>query len=318
MTSLALPDDKIRRLRDEHYNAQLMDIVSINDELRILRVRHDQGRLEFAPGQYAFIGLGLWEPREPGTQPETISPDRLGALAKRAYSISCPMIDQSGRLVRTRDSEQLEFYVSLVRRAASRPPVLTPRLFQLGEGDRLWVGGKATGTYVLQRHRPEDAIVFVATGTGEAPHNAMLPELLAAGHAGPIVSLTCVRYKSDLGYLAQHRRLEERFANYRYIALATREPENLDASRPDYVGKQYPQDYLRSGKLEHDLVAPLDPERTHFYLCGNPAMIGLPVTLGDGSQVFPQPVGMAELLTERGFRLDRAHSPGNVHYERYW
>ena len=42
-------------------------------------------------------------------------------------------------------------------------------------------------------------MLFLATGTGEAPHNYMLWELLRRGHTGRILSACCVRYRRDLG-----------------------------------------------------------------------------------------------------------------------
>ncbi len=61
----------------------------------------------------------------------------------------------------------------------------------------------------------------------------------------------------------------------------------------------------------------IDPASTHVYLCGNPAMIGIPED-ADGELVFPEPVGAVQLLTERGFILDRRRQPGNIHFEEYW
>jgi ferredoxin--NADP+ reductase len=78
------------------------------------------------------------------------------------------------------------------------------------------------------------------------------------------------------------------------------------------------QDFLLSGSLEREADSQLDPAQTHVYLCGNPAMIGLPQHTQDGGWQFPEPVGMVELLTVRGFTLDRPHARGNVHVERYW
>ena len=47
-------------------------------------------------------------------------------------------------------------------------------------------------------------------------------------------------------------------------------------------------------------------------------MIGLPEETADGSLAFPGTTGAVELLTERGFTLDRRKQPGNIHYEEYW
>jgi ferredoxin--NADP+ reductase len=164
----------------------------------------------------------------------------------------------------------------------------------------------------------DDRVIFAATGTGEAPHNAMLAELLAWGHRGKIISVTCVRRRCDLAYLGAHRRLQERYANYRYIPLTTREPENVDAASPGFVGKRYLQDYVANGDFERETGIDLSRDGVHVFLCGNPAMIGVPRQTHDSAQRYPQPTGMVEVLEVRGLRVDQPHEPGNIHFEKYW
>jgi len=154
---------------------------------------------------------------------------------------------------------------------------------------------------------PASTVVFFATGTGEAPHNAMVIELLRKGHYGPIVSAVSVRQWADLGYLEKHQTLAERYSNYHYLPMPTREPD---------VPKRYIQDVLIDGDLA-SMGIELDPASTHVFLCGNPAMIGIPEE-DDSTTVFPEPVGVVELLTERGFTLDRRRRAGNIHVEEYW
>jgi len=69
--------------------------------------------------------------------------------------------------------------------------------------------------------------------------------------------------------------------------------------------------------IEEAIGVPLDPDRTHVYLCGNPAMIGLPEWTDDQPH-FPSTRGMAEVLFKLGFIVDRRGHPGNIHYEEYW
>jgi ferredoxin--NADP+ reductase len=208
--------------------------------------------------------------------------------------------------------------VVLVRQGEEHPPGLTPRLFALEPGNRLFVGPKATGHYTLDGVRPDDNVVLVATGTGEAPHNAMVAHLLSMGHRGQIVTVTCVRQRRDFGYAAIHRQLERIHANYRYLTITTREPENLDDSHPNFVGKRYLQEYFESGDFERDSGVRLDPSRTHIFLCGNPDMIGAARRDAHGVLGFPNPVGMIEILSRRGFHPDEKSHPGNIHYEKYW
>jgi ferredoxin--NADP+ reductase len=58
-----------------------------------------------------------------------------------------------------------------------------------------------------------------------------------------------------------------------------------------------------------------------MFLCGNPAMIGVPIRdRKAGTSSYPTPTGMVELLEGRGFRSDQHHTKfvGNIHFEEYW
>jgi ferredoxin/flavodoxin---NADP+ reductase len=217
----------VPQLRSTHYNATLIDTIPVNDELRRFRIRPDWPIPDFQPGQYVAVGLGNWEPRVTDVQPEILREEQSRKLVRRAYSISCSMLDESGAVVPAQHLDYLEFYVALVRRAA-RPPALTPRLFALRAGDRLLVEQHIVGHYTLAGVRPDDDVVFFATGTGEAPHNCMLAELLHRGHRGRLLATTCVRWRRDLGYLSAHRRLERMYPQYCYLPLTTREAVNVD------------------------------------------------------------------------------------------
>jgi ferredoxin--NADP+ reductase len=313
-----LGDDEVRSLRARHYNSVVERANAVHDDLRVLRVRPDDGAPGFVPGQYTTLGLGNWEPRVAGAAAEHLAPEELRTLVRRAYSFACPMLDDAGRLLPPSRCDFLEFYITLVRHADDHPPSLTPRLFALRPGDRLFVGGKVTGHYTLAPLAPCRNAIFVGTGTGEAPHTAMVAELLDRGHAGRIVCVTCVRRKADLAFRDRFRTLEARYANFRYVALTTREPENLDPRVPGYVGRRYVQDYFASGDLERETGVLLDPAATQVFLCGNPAMIGAPLRGRTGLGRYPQPRGMVEVLEGRGFQADEPHRPGNVHFEKYW
>jgi ferredoxin--NADP+ reductase len=308
----------VDELRATHYNARVTYVNDVHEELRILRVVPDWGRLHYLPGQHTNLGLGSWEPSVDETRDTAGEDIATAQLIKRPYSISCPLIDETGRLLPPDRCEFLEFYITLVPRSPDRPPGLTPRLFRLHRGDRLYVAPHASGHYTLAPVDPDDIVIFAATGTGEAPHNAMVAHLLDRGHRGPVVSVTCVRFRRDLAYLWQHRELERQFANYRYLTLTTREPENLDRQHPAYVGKQYLQDYFESGQFFRDANLPVNPQRTHVYLCGSPQMIGAPRAGSSGADRYPKPKGMVEVLESLGFHAGDHQDGGNIHFERYW
>ena len=318
-TELAPPDaDEILRLREKHYNATIVERLDVHSDLARFRVRPDRPPPAFEPGQYVALGLGFWEPRLRGTQHEDVPAKRSRKLVRRAYSISCPLVEPDGELATVNSVDYLEFYITLVRHAAtevSKPPSLTPRLFGKGVGERVVVGKKITGNYQLGPIASDETVLFLSTGTGEAPHNAMAVKLLADGHRGRIVNATSLRHRVDAAYAREHEVLMRRFPQYRYFAFTTREPGNVDPAHPDYVGKQYLQDLFTSGRLAELSDDPLDPARTHVFLCGNPDMIGSI----SPDEPMPDRPGMIPLLRRAGFTDDPEHlGPGFVRYEKYW
>lgn len=309
-----ITDADLTELRRKHYNATVESWRAAHSDLVVVRVRPDFKLPTHKPGQYSTLGLGMWEPRAPGCQDEIPKPGEERKLIRRAYSISCSVLDDTGNIINLKDTNWLEFYIVLVRESEKGPPVLTPRLFSLKEGDRLFLGEKITGHFTLDPVKPDDAVVFLATGTGEAPHNYMLWDLLRRNHQGPILSACCVRFRRDLAYLPIHDELMRRYPKYKYLSLTTREAETVGH-------KVYIQDLITSGQLEERLGQSLDPSRTHVYLCGNPKMIGVPNTdKATGGPIYPQPLGVIEILNRRGFQIDRpaVKFNGNIHFEEYW
>lgn len=304
----------ISKLRNEKYNATVHHIYKSHSDLMVIRVRPDKKPIAHKSGQYTILGLGNWEPRFPGTTEENLPETERSKLVRRSYSISASVLDNNGQLADNSKEPWVEFYIVLVRETASgKAPALTPRLFMLKEGDRLFCGEKITGAYTLDLVKPTDSVIFLGTGTGEAPHNYMLQQLLNRKHEGKIVSGSCVRLKKDLGYLSMHEELMRRYPQYLYLPLATREPENAGK-------KVYIQDLIRSGELESKLGSKLDPASTHVFLCGNPAMIGVPEKNREtGEYSYPKPEGVIEVLEQKGFKADKGHHDrGNIHFEEYW
>jgi ferredoxin--NADP+ reductase len=306
--------EQIADLRQKRYNGTVVYLKKVHSDLMILRVKPDFPRPPHKPGQYCSLGLGYWEPRADGCQAETLTPDEQTKVVRRAYSISNSILAPDGHLVDVAATDYLEFYIVLVRENADgRVPALTPRLFALREGDRLNIGEKITGMYTLDPVRPGDTVLFLGTGTGEAPHNYMVWDLLSRGHTGKILSASCVRYAKDLGYLETHRHLMDRYPDYKYLPLTTREAT--------VTKKVYIQDVIAGGELEEQIGEKLDPARTHVFLCGNPKMIGVPHRdKATGTKTYPEPVGVIEILERRGFQADVSaiKFKGNVHFEEYW
>ena len=298
----------IDELRAEHYNATITQFEPTHSDLWVLRVKPDHGDVSHLRGQYASLGLGYWEERIDSAEDPGLD-EKWDKLIRRSYSISSRMFDEHGYLTGDLDSDELEFYIVLVPPTPENVPGLTPRLAVKRPGDRIYLGPKVAGRYTLGPVTdPGATLLFFSTGTGEAPHNAMVVELLRKGHHGPIISAVSVRKWADLGYIQQHRTLESRYPNYRYIPMPTREAD---------TPKRYLQDLIQGGVLADEYGVTFDPASTHMFLCGNPAMIGLPEEV-DGELRYPEVTGVVELLAAKGFTLDHRKTRGNVHFEEYW
>lgn len=301
-------EERARALAHSHYNATITLFDTAHNELWRLRVRPDRESGIHRPGQYCSLGLGYWEPRADDAKDAGLD-KKMDKLIRRSYSISSPVFDDHGYLADHVEMDEIELYIVWVQPIDGNVPALTPRLALKRSGDRIYLGPKVAGRYTLNPVTdPGAQVLFCATGTGEAPHNAMIVELLRKGHHGPVVSAVSVRYWSDLAYANEHRMLEERYPNYRYVAVPTREPESP---------KRYMQDLLRDGDLEDALGGHLSPDSSHVFMCGNPSMIGIPKEDG-GRIAFPESTGMAELLSSRALTLDARGVKGNVHFEEYW
>ncbi len=293
-------------LADHYYNATITLFEPTHSDLWRLKVRPDHGDTSHLPGQYATLGLGFWESRIDSATDVGLD-DKWLKMIRRSYSISSPMFDEHGYLADYASGDELEFYIVLVAPTDDNVPGLTPRLALKRPGDRIFLGSKVAGRYTLTPVvDPARTCIFFSTGTGEAPHTAMVTELLRKGHHGPMVSAVTVRQWADLGYRSEHEKLAARYPNYHYMPLPTREPD---------FPKTYLQDVITNGMLASHCGIDLDPTMTDVFLCGNPSMIGLPE--GDPEE-WPETTGVVELLTKRGFTLDRRGNPGNIHFEEYW
>jgi ferredoxin--NADP+ reductase len=264
------------------YNAAVIGREEIHPQLLILRVRPDGVLFDFKPGQFAVLGLLGREPRvlEAAAEEVVPEPDRL---IRRAYSIASSSVER----------RYLEFYLTLITSGQ-----LTPRLFALGHGGRLFLGPKASGVFTLDRVAPGKAVILIATGTGLAPYVSMLRTLLITETERPFVVLHGARYSWDLGYRGELESLARIRPNLTYLPSITR-PET-DATFLGRTGRI--QTLLEAGVIEQESGVPLHPARADIFLCGNPDMV-------KSAKVW---------LEGRGFRADHGRETGTLHVEEYW
>jgi ferredoxin--NADP+ reductase len=264
------------------YNAVVIGRESINPQLLVLRVQSESSLFEFKPGQFAVLGLLGRAARIPeaDAEPEPTDPDKL---IRRAYSIASANLER----------RYAEFYLTLVNSGQ-----LTPRLFALAYGQRLFMGPKASGGFTLDRVASGKAVVLVATGTGLAPYMSMLRSLLVDDVQRRFVVLHGARYSWDLGYRAELESLARLRSNLTYIPSITRPDQ--DRHFQGRTGRI--QSLLENGTVEQDSGVPLVPDAADVFLCGNPDMI----------------TAAKAFLTARGFEPDQGKKIGTLHVEEYW
>lgn len=264
------------------YNAIVVGREDINPQLRILRVQPQAPGFDFKPGQFAVLGLMGEEARVPEASQEEPAPEPR-KLLKRAYSIASASVEK----------HYLEFYITLVPSGS-----LTPRLFSLAYGDRLFLGPKPAGLFTLDRVAPGKAVILIATGTGLAPYMSMLRTLLIEETQRRFVVLHGARYSWDLGYRAELESLARIRPNLTYIPSITRPSED-----PHFKGATGRiQNLVESGLIEELSGVPFDPDKADVFLCGHPEMI---------EQVKQQ-------LAPKGYTPDRGKESGTLHVEEYW
>ena len=233
------------------YNATVVQKIQIRPNLMILRVAADEPRAEFAAGQYTTLGLYGSEPRSNNSEPEAI-PSKPDKLIQRAYSIA------SAR----HETQQFEFYISQVKTGQ-----LTPRLFHLEVGERLFMGRRIVGAFNLS-DAPKDAdVVMIATGTGITPYISFLRSHVMQRPESKMIVIQAAAHQGDLGYFSELSFLNNAFPNFYYLPTLT----DADVTWPGL--RLWIEEMLDSGVLGEKTGVACDPQKTHFYLCGNPTMV---------------------------------------------
>ncbi len=265
-------------------NAVVSQRIDVASGLMVLRVAPDAGAMpDFEPGQFAVVGLPASAPRTPLSDPEEPrqGPDKL---IRRAYSIASPSLP----------GHHLELFVTLVRSGE-----LTPRLFALQPGSRLWLGRKITGLFTLAEVPPEQNLVLVATGTGLAPYMSMLRTRLTTGGGRRVAVLVGARHSWDIGYSAELRTMQRLVPEFTFLPIVSRPAEE---PTPWGGNTGHVQSLWTGGALEKAWGVKPTAKDTHVFLCGNPAMIE----------------GMEAQLGGEGFQLQEKERPGQIHVEKYW
>ncbi len=264
---------------DSKYNATVIGKIMITPDIMILRVNTDTPRNEFESGQYTVIGLYGHESRSANSEAE-FKESKEDKLIQRAYSIA------SHRAA----SNQMEFYISQVKTGQ-----LTPRIFGLEQGDRLYISDRIVGMFKLSETPENMDIAMVATGTGVAPYISFLRSHIAENSNINLAIIHGAAHQWDLGYYSELSFLASTFPNFHYFPTLT------DADETWQGHKLWIEEVLEKKILADEANIAVDPEKTHFFLCGNPNMAE----------------GVSTWLSKYGYTKHSRKAPGSLHVEEF-
>jgi pyruvate formate lyase activating enzyme len=238
---------------------------------------------DYLPGQFAFLGLPGSAARCALAQPEAIPPDPE-KLIRRPYAITSSPLSR----------EYIEFYIALVPDGT-----LSPRLFNLKIGDRIWLSEKISGRLNFYAVPDNATVLMMATGSGLAPFIGMLSTHLRAGSSRKVMVVHGVRHSWDLGYRSVLMAMQNLRQDFVYMPVVSR-PEEEPVPWTGATG--HLQNAWKTGAIDQALGFHPSPENTHVLLCGGPDMVE----------------GMTTLLVQEGFKEHTRQEPGQIHAERYW
>jgi ferredoxin--NADP+ reductase len=266
-------------MTESPYNATVIGKILLTPDLMVLRVRTDSPRNEFAAGQYTAIGLLS---REDRSQNSVMPMDNFkeDILIKRHYSIASAK----------NEILEFEFYISHVKSGQ-----LTPRLFSLTQGRRMWVDDKIQGIFQLNDVPAGSNIVMIATGTGLAPYISFLRSHIAENQNTKMAIIHGAANQWDLGYYSELSFIKNAFRNFYYFPTLLKS----DSAWTGLTG--YIEGHLNNGILEKEAGIEVNPDKTHFFLCGNPKMVE----------------SVSEFLAKYNYTKHCRECTGSLHIEEY-
>lgn len=219
--------------------AELIERVDFSDHLAMFKFRVvGVRRPDFVPGQYATIGLEGDD----------------GKIIWRPYSVVSSVYE-----------DFLEFYIELVPHGK-----LTPRLWRLVVGDRVWMRPKIVGKLNLVQEVRKH--IFVATVTGAAPFISMVRTQKYEIESGKVkephhfLFLHGASRSKELGtYKDEMTELSRKYDWLIYVPTVSRHWEDPEwkgeVGRVDELVRKYADMYS------------FDHTNSFVYVCGNPDMI---------------------------------------------
>jgi len=215
-----------------------------------------------------------------------------GQFGRLALDIDGQRVGRPYSFVNAPDERPLEFCSIIVRDGP-----LSPRLYNLQAGEKIWVSPKGAGFFTLS-DVPDDPkwMWMLSTGTALGPFLSILKTDEPWERFRKIVLVHAVRTGAELTY----RDTIQSFADahperFTYVPFVSRETS-------DFAQSGRVPAAITDGRLECSGGMPLTPDEAHVMICGNPDMVK------DTSLV----------LEDRGFTKNKRREPGQITTEPYW
>ncbi|MEW9809314.1 MAG: ferredoxin--NADP(+) reductase [Candidatus Symbiodolus clandestinus] len=215
-----------------------------------------------------------------------------GQFVKLGLEIDAKRYQRAYSYVNAPQNPILEFYLVHVPQGKLSSP-----LRALKPQDKILITQQASGHFTLHEIPDAEVLWMLATGTAIGPYLSILQAVEGLDRFQQIVLVHGVRYARDLSYWPLMQQLQQRYAGKLQLqAVTSRE------SVPFALHGRIPA-LIATGQLEAAVGLPLQAERSHVMLCGNPDMVR-------DTQLL--------LQERRDMRKHLRRQPGHISSERYW
>jgi ferredoxin--NADP+ reductase len=215
---------------------------------------------------------------------------RAGQYVKFALDVEGERVGRPYSLVNAPDERPLEIYFNEIPEGP-----LTPKLSDLGVGDRIWVSDRAQGVFTLDNVVSRRHLWMLATGTALGVYLSMLKTPEPWERFERIILVHGARNAGELAYSETIAGIQAAHEdNFTHVVALTR-----DSSETALQGRI--TNLLENGSLEAAADARITAEDSHLMLCGNSEMIK----------------DVRAWLEDRGLKRHKRKEPGHYTTEQY-